>query len=231
MRGVDAVLAMLDHAAPGMLFPEHDAAEAGDRVYLTPHRAGAPAGWWGLRKARRLAARAPDAAASLLALYRRHNGVALCEMPPIRELQSARPAYAVSLLPVDQWARATQDWLPGGEKASFMEGCDLYRNGTWRVIGGIADEGMSIVMFFDGEFRGVPQAGKCYCIGLDGILGFEEVLADSFDALLTKIGTDIVGLLNTVGFTWTVKGRDGSFYGDPPGEYLADARSHPALMT
>lgn len=226
MDGLKSLLDMLGHPAPGTKFPPHKEAGAGERVFLTPHTAGKPAGSKALRAIEDLCCESPELSEQLMSLYRLHDGVQFCRMPDL-PVQAGAPA--IQLLPVKRWDAATKPWV-SGDMAWAMEECTLYQSCPWRVIGGFSSEAMSIVLFFGGEHEGVPQAGKCYCIGLDGMLGYEEVLAESFDELLKMIGDDTIGLLDRVGFTWAVQAPHGVYYGDPPSGYIPGARGHAALQ-
>lgn len=226
MEGAEALISMLRDPAPGMRFAAHEQTGIPERVHRTPHFSPPPASLFARRAIKKLCRESPELREQLLSIYRRHDGVALCMMPDVGEVPG-RPA--ITLLPVRYWKPASRPFIDG-DMASALEGCPLYQSGTWRVIGEVSSESNSIILFFDGEYEGVPLAGRSYCVGLDGYLGHEEVLAESFEDLLQMLGLDIVGLIETIGYTWYVKAADGSTYGDVPSEYLSDVRGEPLLV-
>lgn len=159
----------------------------------------------------------------LVELYKKSNGVDLFNLKcPNCEV----PHPALSFFPVSEWEAVTAPWLPGGDMASFMEGCELYVNGVWRVIATFPSEEMRLVAFFKGQDNGEDMAGRIYCIGLDGYLGFEEIVAESVDALLESIVNDPAAFFNRVGFSWHVDTDHGCF-GDSIDGYVPDQRLHP----
>ncbi len=224
MTALDHVNAMFSDPAPGLVFSKHERAAKPRRAHPTPHT------WKGsMTGAERavLDALAPpgDAAlADLRALYARSNGVDLFTLtcPDCDD-----PHPAVQFLPVGEWEEKTAAWKPGGMCASFMEECPLYTCGEWRIIATLASEGMSLVMFFSGEHEGEPQAGRLYCIGLDGYLGFQELLAPDLGTLIGDIRRDPAAFFKRLGFSWVVNGEAGSF-GDEIEGYAPDVRAHDA---
>lgn len=219
---LESIEELMQHPSPGLVFGPHDRALLPRRAHPTSHA------WKGHMSAEesrlltQLAAGLP-ARNGLEALYKRSNGVDLfiLKCPNCEE-----PHPAISFLPVSQWESATAAWKGDSEMASFMEGCDLYSQGEWRVIGSMASEEMRLVQFFSGNFEGEDVAGRIYCIGLDGYLGFEDVVAESVDELLDQVLKDPAAFFDRVGFTWLVDTDQGCF-GDPIEAYTADVRQHP----
>jgi hypothetical protein len=216
----------LQHPCPGLVFPVHERAMQPERAYPTPHLLGGPATPAELRELDALIFPSRSSHQTLLAFYAMHDGAFL--------LRLCRPdddedAGAVSLLPISQWREFTQPYLEGGDMAWAMENCPLYTHGNWRVIGVSPSEGLSFVMFFDGEYEGRALAGRMFCIGLDGYLGYEEELASSFDDFLDQIGRDPVAFFDKIGFCWHIDMGNGSGFGDPIGGYVPDVRKHPAF--
>jgi hypothetical protein len=224
---LEQLRAFLAHPAPGLLFAPHERAGAPERVYATPHEAG---GTPSKKDLATLAALTKANAADLDGLVRTctaMNGAAFCTL---YEGTNDRDVPAVALLPIADWDEATEPWV-SGEMAEFMEGCEIYTRGTWRVIGVLPSERQNLVMFFDGEHEGQRLAGRMFCIGLDGYLGYEEPLAPSFDAFVSDLTSDPAALLGRIGFGWHVTAKDGKTYGDPIEAYLADVRGHASLTT
>jgi hypothetical protein len=222
---LEQLRAVLAHPAPGLLFAPHERAGAPERVYATPHEAGKTPPNAEIATLTKLASANPAALGGLVEVYSAMNGVSLCVL---YEDINDRDVPAIAVSPIAEWEEATEPWV-SGEMAGFMDGCEMYGHGTWRVIGTLACEGQSLVMFFDGEHEGQPLAGRMFCIGLDGYLGYEELLAPSFDAFVSDLTSDPAALLNRVGFSWHVTAADGAIFGDPPEAYLRDVRGHRSL--
>ena len=219
LESIDALMA---HPFPGLVFKPHGDAGVPRRAHPTPHLLK---GAMSEQEQQELAQLAGGASAlqGLVDFYRRSNGADLyilkcpnCEVP--------HPA--ISFLPVSEWAAATAAWQPGGEMASFMEGCDLYTQTTWRVIASLPSEEMRLVQFFSGHYQGQDVAGRICNIGLDGYLGFEDVVAESFEGLLASIINDPAEFFNRLGFTWIVE-TDQGCYGDPIEGYTPNLQLHP----
>lgn len=215
---------MLSHPAPGLVFGPHKGARIGRRAYGTPHRPGNPAGHESLKVLRSLAADQRDECRDLVEVFAAWDGLGFCELG---DSLNERTVCALQLLPAEDLEEATEEWR-SGDLASFMEGCELFESGTWRVIGVMPSEGQSLVTFFDGEYQDRPLAGRMLCIGLDGVLGFEEELAPSFGAFAQEFAADPAAWFEKVGFTWYVQ-SDAGMFGDPIEAYVADVRSHPDL--
>ena len=213
---------LMAHPAPGLVFGPHERAKLPRRAHPTRHKSWSPISERERAELDGLIAGAPELA-DLAELYAWSNGLDLFALPgPGGDEQ----AWALSLLPVRQWAGATARWLPGGECESFMEECELYHNGTWRIFATFPSEGMNLVLFFSGEYEGRALAGRIFCLGLDGYLGFEDEVAPSFSALMQEIGRDPAGFFDRLGFTWEVQSPAG-WFGDPIEAYVADVRDHP----
>ncbi len=226
MGGLSSLLSMLCHPAPGLKFPHHDGSGVGPVVVPVSHHGEPPASDAGLKQIDALCENAPELASQLGALYGKHDGVAMSVLPA---LPGEDPMPAAWLLPTEDWDAATDEWT-GDDMSWAFEGLEMYSAGTWRVIGGIAGEGTDIVLFFDGEHNGEPLAGKCFCISLDPVLGYEEVVARSVDSLLARLGDDLVGFLSEVEFCWTTASDEGTEYGWEPDEYLPDVRGNELLV-
>jgi hypothetical protein len=213
---------LLSHPAPGLIFAAHDRLGLPRRAHPTPHLFKGAMSELEDQELARLA----NGAATLQGLidfYRRSNGADLyilkcpnCEVP--------HPA--ISFLPVSEWAAATAAWQPGGEMAFCMEGCDLYAQTTWRVIASLPSEEMRLVQLFSGQYQGQDVAGRICCIGLDGYLGFDEVLAESFEGLLASIIKAPADFFNRLGFSWIVETDQGRC-GDVIEGYTPNLQSHP----
>ena len=226
-EGIVSLLSMLNDPAPGLRFDPHDAAEVGERVYSTPHYRAKPAGLLARLAIRKLCKNATELQKQLLALYSNCNGVGICLLPPVPPMPSQ---YMLELYPVQSWRRATSRWKQDDYLSELLEQCPVYASGTWMVIGALNSEGMSLVLFFDGEYKGINLAGRCFCIGLDGYLSFEDELAESFTGLTEYIGTDLIGLTKKLGYSWCVAGPNGSMFGDVPEEYMKDVRGSARLI-
>lgn len=213
---------LLSHPAPGLIFAAHDRIGLPRRAHPTPHLFKGAMSEQEVRELSQLANGAP-VLQGLVDFYRRSNGADLYTLKcPNCEV----PHPAISFLPVSEWAAATAAWQPGGEMASCMEGCDLYTQTTWRVIASLPSEEMRLVQFFSGHYEGKDMAGRICSIGLDGRLGYDEVVAENFDGLLASIANDPVEFLDRLGFTWIVetdRGRDG----DPIEGYTPNLQLHP----
>jgi hypothetical protein len=206
------------------VFPAHKWAPAPERAYATPHRAARGPSRAETAELARLAGSGSTELAALVEVYSQHNGAELCLL---QDGLNQREVAALTLLPIQQWEEATEPWRDG-EIAEFMEGCELYRSGTWRVVAQLPSEDQSLVTFFGGVCRGEPLAGKMFCIGLDGLLGFEELLAPDFGAFIQEFTSNPAAVFERIGFCWYVKGKDGT-YGDPIEGYVPDVRTHPHL--
>jgi hypothetical protein len=217
---------LMAHPAPGLVFGTNEQANLPRRAYPTHHAWGGVMSEQERRELTTLVAGSVQLG-DLLELYQRANGVHFfyLKCPHCDE-----PHWALSLLPVSDWSAATSEWKPGGDCAYFMEGCDLYSHGEWRVIASTPSESMRLVQFFSGEHRGEQLAGKIFCIGLDGYLGFEEEVAPSLSALMQEITRDPVAFFNRIGFGWSV-GTDLGCFGDTMEQYIPDMRDHPNAAT
>ncbi len=220
---LNLLLGTLKDPAPGLIFGKHKLANLPKRAYRSGHEAGPGADAEALSRLRSLCGSMPNGLDALVDLYTVHDGLKMYRMP---ERSSGETRYAVSLYPLAEWDEQTAIWT-ADDMAWAMEDCPLYKCGPWKVIGGFGSESMSIVMFFGGEFEGVDQAGRCYCLGLDGYLGYEEELAQSFEQLAVHLsGKLIVDTLNYVGFagfveTEVIDGRSIGF-GDVVKKYIPD---------
>ena len=135
--------------------------------------AGEPASSQDLRTLQAIMSGHSEVHRPLLELYRETNGAALCIL---WEDINEREVAALTLLPVEDWDPATEPWV-SGDMASFMQGCEVFTRGTWKVIAQLPSEGQSLVYFFDGVCGDKPLAGSMFCIGLDGLLGLAADLA------------------------------------------------------
>lgn len=216
----------LAHPAPGLLYAPHDGAKLGERAYTTSHKCEPPPTARSLEALQKLCERAPRELADVRAVWERWDGVDLLKIqdPDVENV------YALSLLPIGEWDRASAAWHEGGDCSDFMRDCEMYTRGTWRVIGQLSSEGMCLVLFFDGEHEGAPLAGRMFCLGLDGYLGFEEELAPNFSAFVAEFTRDPARFFDRLGFTPSVSSRYGCF-GDPIQTYMPDIRGHPSLQS
>lgn len=169
-----------------------------------------------------LVAGAPELA-DLMELYEKSNGVDLfyLKCPNCDE-----PHWALSFLPISEWAAATAHWQPGGDCGWCTESCELYKLGTWRVVASLPSEELRLVQFFSGEEGEKKLSGKIFCIGLDGYLGYEEEVAPSLSALLDEIVRDPAAFFKRLGFSWVFQTDEG-YFGDVIGSYLPDMRGDP----
>lgn len=218
-----AVQSFLAHPAPGIVFEPHDGAHVPERAYATPHQSGKRTFWWQRRQFTSLTRSHSERFEGMRSVYRKYNGLSLCHM---KDPLYKREVPALRILPLAAWDEATQPWK-SGDLAPFLNGCDIYNQATWRVFGTLSSESQCLVIFFDGEMDGRPLAGNIFCIGLDGCLGFEEVLANSFDEFLIEFTTNPIAIFEKVGFTWAVADNQGRYYGDVAGKYVPDVRTHP----
>lgn len=213
---------LMAHPAPGIVFAAHARANLPQRAHPSCHAWGGRMTAAEREELTALAAGSPELA-DLVDVYERSNGVYLFYMkcPHCDESH-----WGLTLLPISEWAPATAVWQADGDCASFMEGCDLYSKGQWRVFASMPSEGMHLVQFFSGEHEGKKLAGKIYCIGLDGYLGFQDEVAPNLSALMQDIARDPAAFFDRLGFCWSVAVDEGCF-GDPIDEYIADVRDHP----
>lgn len=222
---LDALRRFINHPAPGLVFAAHEHAAAPERAHATPHEAGSPPSAEQLRTLDQLTSDNPKAFRALREWYTAHNGAALCIL---WDQHTQEQTAALGLLPIELWHEATKPWCTGGEFAELTESCPLYTAGHWRVIGTLASEGLSLVMFFGGTYEGIPLAGRMTCVGLDPALDVEDVLAENFEEFIDDFTTDPAEFFERVGFTWGVTTDKGSF-SDPVAEYVSDIRNHPGL--
>lgn len=216
-------MSLFSHTAPGLVFDEHRAAGQPRRARSTPHQLGGRPSWWSRRVVRRLASH--PALSDFAEFYTAHDGADLCIMPdPFNGGQTA----ALSLLPVREWEPATAQFTRRHALRRWQaEEVPLYRSAPWRVFALSPDEGFCLTIFFGGEHEGVPLAGKIYHLALDGPLAADEPVAPTFHDLLRQLGTDLGGFLDRIGFTSSVQGPGGGWYGDPPIGYLEDVTKDP----
>ena len=217
-----AIEEFMSHPAPGLVLEQHEEANLPRRVHPTRHEWLAAIGPKERAELHRLVADYHELA-DLKELYERSNGVKLfyLKCPHCDE-----PHWALSFLPVRDWARASKVWRKGGMSSWALEECDMYTHGEWRVIAILPSEQMNLVQFFSGEYEGQKLAGKIFCIGLDGYMGFEEELAPSLSALLEEIQRDPAAFFNRLGFSWMVQ-TDEACFGDSIGGYMPDMRGEP----
>jgi hypothetical protein len=174
---------------------------------------------------RSLTLKHPAAHGDFVECYERINGAAVCVL---WESINTREIAALTLLSIEDWEVATEPWS-SGELAGFMQGCAMFTRGTWRVIAELPSESQCLVYFFDGEHEGRALAGSMFCLGLDGILGFEEVLAPSFAEFIGELTRDPAALLDRIGFCWHIMRDARVGWGDPVEAYVPDVRGHPDL--
>ncbi|MCC6968784.1 MAG: hypothetical protein IT434_01050 [Phycisphaerales bacterium] len=219
---IAAIESLMGDPAPGLVFGVHERAKLPRRAHPSRHAWGSEVTTAERKELIALTAGSPELA-DLLDVYERSNGVHLfyLKCPNCDE-----PHWGLTLLPISEWATATAVWQAGGDCASLMEGCDLYHKGQWRVIASMPSEEMHLVQFFSGEHDGEKLAGKIYCIGLDGYLGFQEEVAPNLSSLMQDIAQDPAAFFDRLGFGWTVEVDEGCF-GDPIEQYIADVRGHP----
>ncbi len=216
-NAMTSIQELMAHPAPGLVFGPHERAKLPRRAYPTRHKSWTPINQNERGELDRLIAGAPELA-DLAELYAWSNGLDLFALPgPGGDEQ----AWALSLLPVRLWAGATAHWLPGGDCEAFLEDCPLYDHGSWRVFATFPSEGMNLVQFFSGEYESQALAGRIFCVGLDGYLGFEEEVAPNLSALMEEVVRDPAAFFDRLGFGWEV-----GLYGDPIEAYVADVRGH-----
>ena len=222
---VTSIETLMAHPAPGIVFGPHERAKQPRRAHPSLHSWGAVMSELEHQELIGLTAGVPELD-DLREVYRRSNGVGLFALKCSR---CEDPHWALCLLPVSEWTEATASWQPGGDCASFMEECDLYNHGQWRVIASTADGSTQLVQFFSGQYRGEKLAGKIFSIGLGGILGFHEEVAPSLSALMDEITRDPTAFFDRIGFVWSVDLGDECF-GDPIEHYTLDIGNHPDAM-
>lgn len=221
---LEAFRTLLSHPAPGLVFGAHQFAGVGERAYATPHHAAPPPSRPGMQLLESLTAKHRDALSDVVEVYSAHDGLGFCELYD-RDMDRTVPA--LRLLPISGWEEATEEWR-SGDCSRFMEDVAMYHAGQWRVIGQMPCEGLSLVVFFGGDYEGKPLAGRMFCLGLDGYLGYEEELAPSLDAFARSFAADPAAVFKRIGFGWGVETERGNF-GDPIQSYVADVRGHPSL--
>lgn len=195
---LNLILETMSDSAPGLIFDKHKRAKAPKRAYRSGHEGGPPCSADELSQLKDLCGSMSNGLDALVDLYTIHNGIRVYKMPS-HDIDAS--SFAVELFPFSEWDKHTAKWT-AEDMAWAMEGCPLYDCGLWKVIGSFGSEAMNIVLFFSGEYEGVQQSGRCYCLGLDGYLGYEEELAVNFEQLAVQLsGKLIVETLNRVGFT------------------------------
>jgi len=228
---LNLLLETLNDPAPGLFFDKHKRANAPKRAYRSRHASSPPSTVDEIAQLNELCGTISNGLDVLVDLYTRHNGVRMYQMP---NLGTDGAAYAIELYPLKDWDAHTTCWT-SDDLAWAMDDCPLYKCGPWRVIGTFGSEAMSIVMFFGGEYKGIQQTGRCYCLGLDGYLGYEEELAENFEQLAIQLsGKRIVDTLDRVGFTGFIQtevmdGRPVGF-GDVVKKYLPDVTRNRYLV-
>jgi|GEM_PF-4784838 len=228
---LNLLLETLEDPAPGLFFDKHKRAKVPKRAYRSGHANNPSSTASEIAQLKELCGTLPNGLDALTDLYRLHNGVRMYQLPK-RGTDTA--VYAVELYPLKDWDTHTAYWT-SEDMTWAMDDCPLYKCGPWRVIGTFGSEAMSIVMFFGGVYEGIEQAGRCYCLGLDGYLGYEEELAESFEQFAIQLsGKRIVDTFDRVGFTSFIQtevmdGRPVGF-GDVVKKYLPDVTRNRHLV-
>lgn len=222
MSRFTAFEAMLDHPAPGLHFPEHPYAKIAERVLPAPHRVGSPADWAALDIVTRLTNGANEVQQQLVEFYSRWNGADLCCLPDPEDGSDYCPAMVI--FPIEDWECATQELTEGDLSWMFEDLQEMYTPGNYISIGGHPSEETRFVLFTKGEFEGQALAGKVFCVAMDPVLDYTEVLAESFEAFISAFATDPVAFLLKVGYGHFVIDEQGRMCGAPPDRYLPDAR-------
>ena len=213
--------ALLKHPAPGLRFPPHKFAGTGEYILPVRHRPGPPATPTEIDALRELTSASPAAQAQLLEFYRRYNGVDLCCSP---DILNGGEAAALSILPIERWEPETAELLDT-DLAWMLEGVEeMYRPGNFLTIGANNSERTRLTLFTAGEYDGEALAGRVYCVAVDPVVGFTEVLAPSFYHLLDGFADDPAAFLKKIGYCHAVPGESGSVYGAVADEYLPDIR-------
>jgi hypothetical protein len=216
---------LMAHSAPGLAFGPHQFAKLPRRVHATAHAWGGALSVAEREELDRLTLNS-SVFDDLHEVYQRANGACFFLMESQRDNEAH---WGFQLLPIEAWREITDMWLPGGDYASFMEKCDLYKHGEWRVIAMIGDGGMFLIQFFSGERDGESLAGRIFCVGLGGLLGYEEEVAESFSSLIESVVRDPAAFFCRMGFTWSVESEEGCF-GDPLERYVSDVRGDPDVQ-
>src|SRR5690606_18923521 len=146
MTTLERISVFLSHPAPGVVFGALAEANLPRRAHPTRHEAPMSPGRPEFGLLLELAGADQDAHRDLILLYERYNGLRFCLL---RAPDSGEEVPALHLLPVADWDDATAPWLGEGEMAYFMEDCEMYRHGTWRVIARLSSEAMCLAYFFD----------------------------------------------------------------------------------
>jgi hypothetical protein len=217
---------LLAHPAPGLHFPAHPGTRTDEYILPCPHRPGTSASAAQLAHLRKLTALAPQVQAQLLQFYGRWDGVELCCL--------ADPCYpgtseaALTLLCLDDLCGLTEELL---DDASWLLDSlgDMYVPGNFVVIASSPEEATRLTLFMAGEYEGQPLAGRIFYVSMDPVLSFTKPLAESFDNLLSVLGTDIAAFLRRIAYCHAVYDREGQLYGSVPDRYIPDSRGLPNL--
>ncbi len=221
----ESFLRMLNDPAPGLVFGAYDEFKIPERAHASPHGIAPRAGWLARRQLKRLT-RGNPALADLVEFFTKWNGLRICTM---WDDLNHRDIGAIDFLPIKWWSEQTRPYIDG-DMVWAMKHCEMYKRGTWRIIARLHCEGMGLVIFFDGQHEGESLAGKMFMVGLDGLLGYEEVLAPSFSAFLEEFVANPAAWFERIGFSWHMRDpATGDWLGDVIREYVPDVRDHPAL--
>ncbi len=215
---------LLSHPSPGLHFPTHDRIE-GSKPYTipSPHRTNPVPGPGALTRLRELTAHDPKLQRDLLSVYNLANGFDICR---ILHDDLARPA--LTLHPIEFWNMWTEQFEETFD--SFLEDLrNVYIPGNYVVIGAVEGEEQNLILFTRGEHEGQSIAGRIFCVGLDGYLGYLEPVANSLPDLISQIGDDPLPLFARFPWTHIASDNAGHFYGAVPDRYIPDARGEPDL--
>jgi hypothetical protein len=218
--------AFLAHPAPGLHFPAHPHSRTAEYVTPAPHDIRPPASAELLGRVE-AEVTAPAVRRELLDFYGRWNGVGLLCLPDL--LNDIPRAPALAILSVEESAELTED-LESAESSFMFEGLEeMYRPGSYRVVAAHGSEGTRLVLFTEGEYKGRPLAGKMFCVALDPVLGFTDVVAESFMGFLDAVARDPIAFLEHIGYCYTAVSRSGEYWGAEPDQYLPDVRGLPGI--
>ena len=213
--------AMLKHPAPGFHFPPHEHAGIDACILPVKHRVGRPATPAAIETLIRLTAKSEGTQAQLLDLYQKYDGVELCCSP---DVFNGGEAPALCILPVEEWEPQAA-YLLSDDLSWLFDGLeDMYKLGDFLVIAANDNEHTRLVLFTAGTHDGEALAGKIFCVAMDPVLGFTEVLAHSFHDMLDMFAQNPASFLEKIGYCSTVQSESGTCYGAVADAYLPDIR-------
>ncbi|MCC5785482.1 MAG: hypothetical protein JJU33_02130 [Phycisphaerales bacterium] len=220
---IPSIQKLLAAPAPGLVFEVDDIDGDAQIARQTPHLLGGPASPAELRTLRQLTGGDP-AHATLEKVYERHNGLQLYLM---WDGTNGLPFAAVHLLPISMWAVSSMEYKSEEEMES-LSAFPMYASGSWRIIGLFASGKTVLVYFFNGERDGESVAGEVFTLSLDPILGADEELAESFEALLDAVAEDPADLIGKISLVWQLNDKGDDLIGDVI-SHAEDITTHPGF--